>query len=627
MSRPLSFSFETHRNYVADTPEGEQWNQECPTKLGGSASVAPFSMHGAVNRLVSFFLAGHDMCVLVSQKESGTLTGDSLESPMRLRNELHYSGSLLGSHLSNAEQEKTILSNEKCNLLGCPFPFSMSTEISHGMDRNSSPDKASLSTPSLNQLVPMARTGGGAAVVGMFACFCQAALEQIPHLRIFVSFVEREGNHWLDLIYQISVPTSSPLRLRRHAVQEVSCLSHAFFHCVSSVRDMLDLTYKAMQNCPQRNDNVQKEDSLVIQLIGVPCNVEVQGGEEMQVTSWGARAIVFTQPAVCSALSEEWGIHFSACVPSTSCDGRVPMFDLPEVGMEVQQVLRAVEGVMPTSIAVRHLPGAIKALLPQLPEGICVKDSVTHAVEGQDSLLPHLQQRRRERQGTDDVENQVIINEEVGLNVNTLANTNSAEITEQVEATYFLQLSNVFSRTSLARRALRCIPLPNKMNDYKVNSYWSVRRPSDPKSSLSAPILGKGSPLAPIAARRGSNLLRSERFLITSSSAEEVRNAIKTHERQRNSTSNCRLMRREPLLPVVYMQKRLYWQRESVRALELKERNMIELDEKRRRRIAEVKIEQMKRGSRFGAHSLRKYFFLLREKQKATSLFSLPPFS
>ncbi|RNC31623.1 hypothetical protein TcCL_Unassigned05846 [Trypanosoma cruzi] len=125
----------------------------------------------------------------------------------------------------------------------------------------------------------MARTGGSAAVVGMFACFCQAALEQIPHLRILVSFVEREGNHWLDLIYQMSGPTSLPLRLRRYAVQEVSLLSHAFFHCVSSVRDMIDLTFKAMQNCPQRSNTVQKEDSLVIQLIGVPRDVEIQGGE------------------------------------------------------------------------------------------------------------------------------------------------------------------------------------------------------------------------------------------------------------------------------------------------------------------------------------------------------------
>ncbi|KAF8302969.1 hypothetical protein TcYC6_0045410 [Trypanosoma cruzi] len=626
MSRPLSFSFETHTNHDADFPEGEHWNQECLAKLDGSASVAPFSMHGAVNGLVPFFLAGRNMCVLVSHKDSGTPTGDSLESPMRLRNEMHYSGSLFGSLFSNAEREKSILSSEKCNFLGCPFPFSMSTEISHGMDRNSSPDKASFSTP-LNELVPMARTGGSAAVVGMFACFCQAALEQIPHLRILVSFVEREENHWLDLIYQMSGPTSLPLRLRRYAVQEVSVLSHAFFHCVSSVGDMIDLTFKAMQNCPQRSNTVQKEDSLVIQLIGVPRDVEIQGGEEMRVASWGARAIVFTQPAVCGALSEEWGIHFSACLPSASCDGHAPMFELPELGMEVQRVLRAVEGEMPTSIAVLHLPDAIKVLLPQLTEGIFVKDSVTHAVLGQNSLLPHLQQRRRERQGIDNVENQVMINEGVGLNVNKLVDANSAEVTEQVGATCLLQPSNSFSRKYLARRTLRCIPLPNKMNDYKVNSYWSLRRPSDPKSSLSAPILSKGSPLAPIAARRGSNLLRSERSLITPSCAEEVRNAIKKHERQRNSISNRRLMRREPLLPVVYVQKRLYWQRESVRALELKERNMIELDEKKCRRIAEVKIEQMNCGSQCGAYSPRTHVFLLRAKQRATSFFALPPFS
>ncbi|RNC31622.1 hypothetical protein TcCL_Unassigned05845 [Trypanosoma cruzi] len=174
-----------------------------------------------------------------------------------------------------------------------------------------------------------------------------------------------------------------------------------------------------------------------------------------------------------------------------------------------------------------------------------------------------------------------MINEGVGLNVNKLVDANSAEVTEQVGATCLPQPSNSFSRTYLARRTLRCIPLPNKMNDYEVNSYWSVRRPSDPKSSLSAPILSKRNPLAPIAVRRGSNLLGSERSLIAPFCAEEVRNAVKKHERQRNSISNRRLVRREPLLPVVYVQKRLYWQRESVRALELKEKNMIELGEKK----------------------------------------------
>ncbi|KAF8281266.1 hypothetical protein TcBrA4_0087350 [Trypanosoma cruzi] len=124
-----------------------------------------------------------------------------------------------------------------------------------------------------------------------------------------------------------------------------------------------------------------------------------------------------------------------------------------------------------------------------------------------------------------------------------MVDANSAEVTEQVGATCLLQPSNSFSRTYLARRTLRCIPLPNKMNDYEVNSYWSVRRPSDPKSSLSAPILSKGNPLAPIAARRGGSLLRSERSSITPFCAEEARNSIKKHERQLNSISNCRLMR------------------------------------------------------------------------------------
>ncbi|RNF16058.1 hypothetical protein TcG_06630 [Trypanosoma cruzi] len=155
MSRPLSVSFETHTNHNADFPEGEHWNQECLTKLGGSASAAPFSMHGAVNGLVPFFLAGHKMCVLLSHKDSGTLTGDSLESPMRLRNEMHYGGSLFVARSEVILCRRRVLLSS--NSLECPAMLRFKGERKCGWHRGGRERSCLLNLP----FVVRCRKNGG----------------------------------------------------------------------------------------------------------------------------------------------------------------------------------------------------------------------------------------------------------------------------------------------------------------------------------------------------------------------------------------------------------------------------------------------------------------------------------
>ncbi|RNF16059.1 hypothetical protein TcG_06631 [Trypanosoma cruzi] len=92
-------------------------------------------MNGAVNGLVPFFLAGHKMCVLLSHKDSGTLTGDSLESPMRLRNEMHYGGSLFVARSEVILCRRRVLLSS--NSLECPAMLRFKGERKCGWHRES----------------------------------------------------------------------------------------------------------------------------------------------------------------------------------------------------------------------------------------------------------------------------------------------------------------------------------------------------------------------------------------------------------------------------------------------------------------------------------------------------------
>ncbi|RNF06547.1 hypothetical protein TraAM80_03965 [Trypanosoma rangeli] len=101
-----------------------------------------------------------------------------------------------------------------------------------------------------------------------FACLCEAVLERTPCPGIILFRDGCEGNRWLDLCCQMPGPTCLPLQLCWYAVRETSVVPRVSFHCITSVREVIDFTFKAMQNRSQGINVAQKSHKIWL----LPCS-------------------------------------------------------------------------------------------------------------------------------------------------------------------------------------------------------------------------------------------------------------------------------------------------------------------------------------------------------------------
>ncbi|RNF02285.1 uncharacterized protein Tco025E_08424 [Trypanosoma conorhini] len=625
-SHSSSLASDARDEAVAAEEEEGLWhcNEHRPEEAGLTARVSRCSMHAVVKGLAQSFWEGRETCVEVSRAEPLHPQRASLESSVQLSEERPSCGSSPCFFSPNAEQKETVPSIKNCVLLGCSLPALAPTELPQGASGNGFHEVGSSSPPAPNEPSPTETAGDGAAITGLFACFCEAVMERTPGWKLFVSFVEREGGRWLDLSYQMPGPTSLPLHLRRYAVREITALPRASFHCITSVREVIDFSLKVMRNRPPRKSAVQKTGGLLIQVLGVADDAEFHGEGETPVAPLGVRSIKFTQPAASSALAEVWGLHVFGSVPSRVAERRELVAGSAGAGAQGRRLLRAIGCEGPISVVVRHLSDA--ATLPSFcnPKKTFAKGVVGHAGVGQHPLRPSLHQEWRGRQRMGDAENCETPSKEVKLNVEAVPGASAKKTSAPSEAAIVCSSCDNFSMAALARHTLRCLQLQRNMNDCPASSPRAAMSPSCSKPDFFAPVC-KNSPLAPIRTKHDCDA-RTAVPAKAPSRDDGMESLIKALERRWKSGVHRCPNRRKPLLPIFYGLKKPYWQRESLMSLELEERSLIELEEKRRRRLSEAKIGQILCDPHHGARSPPITSVVRRAKTREKSFLFLSPF-
>ncbi|ORC83892.1 uncharacterized protein TM35_000541160 [Trypanosoma theileri] len=580
------------------------------TRETSTICVGRTDVDTAIERLISLFREGHDICVLVSCKSGKTLVDRSIESTIK---------SVNNNNNSTSSNNNNNVSNNNCSgvsldaLSILPSTDNMYTSSGHsgkssGDFLNPSPGRnqhlqsdiiaskpftATMCYPSSFNGELVSVVDDSTTVIGMAACFCESLLVEEPHDSVFISFTERSANSWMDLVYRMPGPTSMPLHLRRYAVRELTLFSQTSFHTVNSMRDVMELSVKAIQNRPKRSFS-NTTSYLVIQVLVVPSDDIVQWNEDLYKTEDPKRIAVFTQPILCKPFFEALGI---LTPPQESLSSETFEVDLNNSATsdQTQRILCAVGGVLPATITVHLVPGLLNAVSSSsLQKKVTVREKNNHETtslkkmsnlqvmprNGNRPIAAIEYHKHSQREGMCDRLMSLPV-------LRKIESGNTSEVNARSDLS-----CKTTSTLHLARRALDCLQKRDKCNNSLRKSLscmnetsYSVSRldPSLDKVNLSevcravseydcrmfGPYLSEQSHL------QGSEITAGSRF------------------RRRKLSDVAGTMTVPHELQCFYEKKKLYWERESVLSGELEERSIIEREEKQHRRITEAMIENM----------------------------------
>ncbi|KEG13964.1 hypothetical protein DQ04_00691100 [Trypanosoma grayi] len=603
--------------------DDERRNGDPLAEIEGGTRAASSGVVGAVNKLLLLFQTGRDACVLVSPPQCLTLTEAKTEGAIFPVSD-HWT--ISSSALKPVDMNQLPMAPSRPSSTGSNRvePLSGSKDSPGcGSKCGISIDNTSLNTTSLSDADSVGREDCGTVIFSMVACFCEALYHNTDRLTVLVSFAEREANHWLDLLYQLPAPTSLPLRLRRYAVREMALLSQASFHHVSSLRDVVDLILKATKNRPQRK-GLLASNPLVIHVAGIPSEEVLKGKEEASARSPAARFLVFAHPTLSDVLTEAWG-NSLVLWPPPSNDVYRATFNPSAAGEQVQRILKSVGGAVPASIAVLPLPDEVRLIPSMTPSEMTVRGSGGHVASMQQVARLSLLRKKRGSDEMDEINRHAVPRREMRQEQGEkLVNRRKTGPCEMAGAGQCQQSSSNSSTVAVARRTLKQMQRDNIVHS-RLPSLSPPQSTSYSRSRQTSLRCKDSFSLSFVSLLQFDSKYPHRLPSLRANSSVTDTDA-RTLDQCRKLSLDSHLALRPPALPVFYASKRLFCQREAVLAAELEERNIMELDEKQRRREIEAMMEDTEHTPDGGRHLACISQLIKRNRRKSTSIFRLSPF-
>ncbi|KAH9586722.1 hypothetical protein LSM04_008061 [Trypanosoma melophagium] len=573
--------------------EDQQDCSKTQTRGIGTTCVETTDADRVVERLMRLFRDGHGFCVLVSSKSDKTSINTSSENATNTCNNICRNVSFDPLSILSCTENMDKSSENSCrNSQELKNSSHEKTQVFQSDSISSGPVAAAMCCPSLYDEGLVADTDDSSTVIGMASFFCESVLVEKPHTAVFISFTERDGNSWMDLLYQMPGPTSMPSHLRRYGVRELTLFSQASFHSVNSMREVMELSAKAIQNRPKRNYS-STTSHLLIQVLGVPSDNMVQWSEDLCKLETPARVAVFTQPILYKPILEALGI-LTPLQESLSDDTFEMDLDISTTSEQTKRTLYAVGGILPVAISVHLLPGLLNGISLPLDKKRNMRHDKGHEVASLQAVrnmqtplkygnrpivgIEYIKHSRRESMC-----DQVL----VAPAVRKRGYGNTSEVNSRSHS-----CSNTSSTLHLTRRTLGSLQLKDQckvgllkpLSPMDETSYARLRLcPSDGKVNFTTGLRA----LTEYDCRMFGPYV-SEQSRVNGS---EITARSPVHGRK---PSGAHTMLTVPqTLPFFYAKKKLHWEREILLSGELEGRNIIELEEKQHRRVTEAIIENI----------------------------------